>query len=544
MRAPRQQSAQPFGGVVRDLAKNSLISRRGGLDTAAVLRGLLKKQRYVLVAFFLLFAIPLFVLHLPLLGLPYFWDEEGQFIPTALDLLRQGAWVAHSTLPNVHPPGVEAFLVLWYKLFGYSIPVTRIAMLSLAACGLLLTFLLAIELDTDAEGAFWPPLLLLVSPLFFMQSFMAQLDMPAMVFTLCSLLLFLKKRFAASAAVCVLLVLAKETGIVTPLVFFVLLVWRREFRRAAWFIAPALALGIWLLILHRATGHWLGNPDFAHYNVGYSLHPVRLFMSFTRRIYYLFFAEFRFIGTLAILWATNAPPRSRFRTSNYKGRVAVLVAAANFIIVSVLGGAELERYLLPALPIFYIAVAIAVTALPKGLSALTISALLAGLAANLFWNPPYPFPYENNLAMVDFVRLQQTAGDYASRNLQNSVIATAWPYTTGLRNPDFGYVRQPLRTIETNDFNPSFIARLPKEKFDVLITYTRTWAPENGVIGIPAVRQFLARFYEWRPPITTEQCITLGLHPRISWSRRGQTLTIYVRKSASRVHDSPLMAEN
>jgi hypothetical protein len=487
-----------------------------------------RKSAPYVVTFFFLFAVPLLILHLPLIGLPYFWDEEGQFIPTALDLLRQGAWVAHSTLPNVHPPGVEAFLVLWYKVFGYSIPVTRIAMLFIGSCGLLLTFMLAIELGKEAPGtpAFWPPLLLLASPLFFVQSFMAQLDMPAMVLTLCSLLLFLKTRYAASAAACVVLLLVKETGIVTPLVFFIILLLRRDWKRAACFIAPAAALGVWLLVLHRATGYWLGNPEFAHYNVGYSLHPVRLFISFTRRVYYLFFAEFRFIGTLAILFAIR---RSRvFRADPW--RITIAVAAANFVIVSVLGGAELERYLLPVLPVFYIAVAVALTSLRKAASTLAICTLLAGLALNLFWNPPYPFPYENNWAMVDFVRLQQLAADYASRNLRGDVIATAWPYTTALRNPDFGYVKQPLRAIETSDFDAQSIAQIPQEKFDVLITYTRTWAPENGFIGIPAIRHFLTRFYDWRRPITTAECERLGLYPQISWTRRGQTLTVYRRR--------------
>ena len=106
-----------------------------------------RKQRpYYLFIFFLLFAVPLLLTHWPLLSLPYFWDEQGQFIPTALDLLREGSWIAHSTLPNVHPPGVEAYLVFWYKLFGYSIPITRTAMLMLAGMGLLATFLVAIEL--------------------------------------------------------------------------------------------------------------------------------------------------------------------------------------------------------------------------------------------------------------------------------------------------------------------------------------------------------------------------------------------------------------
>src|SRR5579885_3491916 len=196
-----------------------------------------------LVLFFLFFAAPLFAIHLPILDLPFFWDEQGQFIPTALDIFRHGWWIAHSTIPNVHPPGVEAYLALWYKAFGFAIPITRVAMLVVAGAGLLATFLLAIELSRGTRGApaFLPPLLLLASPLFFTQSMMAQLDMPAMVFTLLALLLFFKGRYAETAAACVVLVLVKETGIVVPLVFFVVLAWQRNFRRAAYFIAPAVA---------------------------------------------------------------------------------------------------------------------------------------------------------------------------------------------------------------------------------------------------------------------------------------------------------------
>src|SRR3954471_21375059 len=106
-----------------------------------------KTQRRYLAVFLLLFAIPLFAIQLQLLTLPFFWDEHGQFIPTALDLLRSGTWVAHSTTPNVHPPAVEAYLVVWYKLLGFSIPVTRVAMLVLAGWGLLVTFLLTLELS-------------------------------------------------------------------------------------------------------------------------------------------------------------------------------------------------------------------------------------------------------------------------------------------------------------------------------------------------------------------------------------------------------------
>src|SRR5579875_2031339 len=487
-----------------------------------------RKRPEYLAVFFLLFAIPLFLIHSSLLNLPFFWDEHGQFIPTALDLLRTGAWVAHSTVPNVHPPGVEIYLALWYKLFGFSIPITRVAMLLIASAGLLVTFLLAIELSQGTRGApaFLPPIFLLASPLFFTQSMMAQLDMPAMALTLLALLLFVKKKFAAAALASVALVLVKETGIIAPLVFFIALARHRDWKRASYFIAPAVALGAWLLVLHHGTGYWLGNPGFAHYNVGYSLNPVRMAMSFARRLYYLFVADFRWIGTVILV--LTAPRVTIFRSPGW--RIAAAVAAANIVLVSIFGGAELERYLLPVLPVFYIAVSVALTYVPRWQRITVAAALVAGLVASLFWNPPYPFPYENNFAMVDFVRLQEAAAQFAERNLQGRTIATAWPYTAALERPDYGFVKRKLDVIETNDFHTSSIAALPPRSFDVLITYTRTWAPQTGVISIPIVRRFLSRFYEWEPDISPEQCARLGLRPLISWQLRGQAITIYARR--------------
>jgi hypothetical protein len=482
---------------------------------------------YHFFIFLLLFAALLFAIHIPLLNLPFFWDEHGQFIPTALDLLRSGAWIAHSTTPNVHPPGVEAYLVLWYKLFGFSIPLTRAAMLVLASFGLLFTFLLAIELSQDARGApaFLPPILLVASPLFFTQSMMAQLDMPAMVLTLLALLLFLQGKYIPAALASVVLVLAKETGLAVPAVFFTFLMLRKEWLRAGLFIAPAAALGGWLLFLHHGTGYWLGNPGFAHYNVAYALHPVRIALSFARRVYYLFFAEFRWIGTVMLI--VTAKRCKAFQNDAW--RITLAVAIASIVLVSVLGGAELERYLLPVLPIFYIAVSVGSTELPRWYSVIATAFLIFGLLASLFWNPPYPFPYENNYAMVDFVRLQKLAADYAEKNLAGLRIATAWPYSAALENKDYGFVNRRLNVVETNDFHVSSIRALPPGSVDALITFTRTWAPDAGVISIPAVRWFLTRFYDWQPDISPEEIEALGLTQVASWQLRGLQIGIYVR---------------
>jgi hypothetical protein len=502
-------------------------------------RSLWRKATLLLV-FFFLFGIPFFAAHYVLLPLPYFWDEHGQFIPTALDLWRDGAWVAHSTLPNVHPPGVAVYLAAWFQIFGYSITIVRVAMLVLACLGLSGIFLLAVELSSAAEGApaFLPPLLMMVSPLFFMQAMMAQLDMPAMVFTVWALLFFLRGNHPAAGAISVALVLAKETGVVAPIIFFILLLREQKKTAALAYLAAPVALACWLLVLHHATGNWMGNAGFAHYNIAYSLQPVRLIFTFLRRIYYLFFAELRWIATAALVFAV--PRLALFRSRAWL--VTGLVAGGNLLLMTLAGGAALERYLLPVLPLFYIAASIAFTALPKRLNIVATALLFLGLFTSLFWNPPYPFPFENNLAMVDFVGLQKAAAEYAESNLPLSRIATAWPYTAGLARPDYGFVHHGLSVVETNDFHRSSIAAIPPDQFDVLITYTRTWAPERGVVSIPLVRDFLTRYYDFAPEISDDDCAQLGLVPLVSWARHGQKITIYQRASAPEIRSAKLMS--
>ena len=131
--------------------------------------------------------------------------------------------------------------------------------------------------------------------------------------------------------------------------------------------------------------------------------------------------------------------------------------------------------------------------------------------------------------MVDFVDLQRIAAKYMEDRLPASTIVTAWPYSAALKRPDYGFVNKPMRAIETSDFHFSSVAAIPRDKYDVLVVYTRTWDPEHGLLRIEWVRSFLRRYYDYQPEINASQCAGLGLTPAVSWERRGQTITIYVR---------------
>lgn len=468
-----------------------------------------------------------FLAHLPYFGLPYFWDELGQFVPAALDILRDGAWIPHSTVPNSHPPGVMAYLALVWRVAGYSIVATRVSMLALAAAGVASTLFLGREL-TERHAAFVGTLFLLLDPLFYTQSMLAQLDMPAMLFTVLALLLFLKDSHAAAAAASTAVVLAKETGAILPLIFIVVL-WRDPARRryTLYYAAPFAALSVWFLALWHTTGHLFGDPGYTHYNIAYALNPVRASVTILRRVYYLFVDDFRFVGTLAIVAAWR---RRRHLYATRGWRIVGCFVAAHVLLVSLLGGAALERYLLPVLPLVYIAMGAALQSLQPGWRYAGVAALAAGLFTGWWVNPPFPFPYENNLALVDFVELHRAAARFLEQAYPAKTIYTAWPLTQALRDPAFGYVDRRMNVEETSDLRVSTLDGLHAPSLDVLVLYSRTWEPDWGVLQWPPVRAFLSRYYEYERQMTpAEVQRRFGLIPVRRWSRHGQWIEVFAR---------------
>jgi 4-amino-4-deoxy-L-arabinose transferase-like glycosyltransferase len=482
----------------------------------------IRPQTYLF--FLALFGCIVYISHAPLLRLPYYWDELGQFIPAALDIFQSGAWIPHSTVPNVHPPGVMAYLAAFWTLAGYSPLHTRVAMLLLASAALLIAFLLAIELCRNVPGApaFMAVFLLCVSPLFFAQAMLAQLDMPAMLFTCLALLLFLQNKIRPAALACTALVLVKETGLLAPVLFGVWLLYEKRLRDAAWFSLPAAALCAWLLFLEHRTGHWFGNSEFTHYNLYYPIHPVRFVLALSRRLYYLFFQDFHWIGTIAILLAV---PRGIFSTRAW--RIAWLLIGIYALFLSVVGGALLDRYLLPVLPIVYTAMVAAMSIYKAPLKVLSQVALLAGLVVGNFWNPPYTFPFEDNLAFTDFVALQQTAADFVARNYASERVATVWPLTSALSRPEFGYVSRPMAVLSLPDFTARSVDH-PEWQRDarVFIIFSRTWRPAWSWTNIELVRRIWRHFYGYEPELTIPDMQSRPFTPVARWQRRGQWIEV------------------
>lgn len=480
-----------------------------------------RAQRLWPIPVFLVVTVALFLSHLPFLRLPYYWDEAGQFVPAARDILTFGDWVPVSTVPNIHPPAVMAYLALVWRIAGYTPAATRTAMLLLAALGLLATFFLAAELRAPPR---YTVLLLFVSPLFFAQAMLAQLDAPAMVFTALALTYFLRNRIRIAVCCCVVLVLVKETGLMVVLVLATSLAWERRWRDATWFALPCLALFVWIATVTDRTGHWGGNAEYVRYNLFYPLNPFRVALSLIRRAYYLSIADGHWIGTSAIIYGWRKTDCFRRRSWRIVGRLV----SAHAIMLVLVGGAGLERYLLPIMPVVYSAMAAGIRLLPAPARAFSATFLVAGLAAGNWFNPPHPFPYEDNLAFVDFINLQEQVAHYLSRYYPNERIHTAWPLTSELSRPELSFVSRAFPVAAIPDFSPPLLRTLDWRQVQVLVTFSSAWDPSVNLMHFGPLRAIWER-YCGALPATRQEVSRMVPFARVAhFERSGQWLDIFV----------------
>ena len=485
-------------------------------------------------------ALFLLLAHLPFLSAPYFWDEAGQFIPASLDLFYSAEIVPHSTIPNVHPPGLMLYLAAAWRLAGYSIVSTRVAMLLIAMLACWPVYRLAADyLCPDRKAAVMTLVLLCVSPLFFSQSIMTLLDMPAMALTALSLLLFLRERMVLASFACVALVMVKETGALLPAVLGLALIREHRWKPSVLFLIPAFPLIGWLLVLHARSGHWFGNALFAQYNLSYPLNPVRLALALFRRGYYLFIGTGYFIGTAALL-KTRAVRDLNPWVASRAWRIAGVFALAHVVAMCLIGGAVLERYLLPVLPITLAAFANAICALTPRFRNVGFAALLAASAACIFVDPIYPFPLENNLAWTDFVQVQHDAAGYLSARLPaGAAISSAFPFAGCMRRPELGYTLRRFLIDEVPDFTRPSLERLRGRHIDAFAIFSSTSDPV-GLMRNPRWIAFLQKFYGYEPDIAPDQIPTvLGLHTVARFERHGQWIEIFQPPMPKRVSELP-----
>jgi hypothetical protein len=482
------------------------------------------------------FAVALVVLvaaHAPLLSLPHHWDEAGYFVPAARDLLDHGDWIPTSVAPNVHPPLALAWVALCWRVAGTSVVVARLAMLVVAAATVAAAFALAKRLS-GVRAAWTCALFLAASPPFFAQDLLVHLDLAAAFFTLLAVRAFVDDRYALCGAACAALVLAKETGLAVPLALSALLV--RRPRAGAAVLGPALvALGAWGALLRWKTGHWTGNEEFARYNVGATLDPLRVGAALLWRLYQTLVANAHLVATLAIVVAFA-------RRGALRGRAfgAILaVAGASLLLHSALGGAVLLRYLLPVLALLYVAAAVAIERFRPATRVAVAATFAAGMVACAFVSPPYPIAPEDDLSFVGYVRAQEDAAHALESEAKGRRVTTAWPFSTALYDPRAGYVRETVSVHAIDDFRESTLSAIDPASVDLFALYEQKPEPAGGFAGLPvlgdSIRALARRAFDYVPQASREWVIArFSLRPWKRFDRGGHVVELFERTPPGR----------
>jgi hypothetical protein len=525
--------------------------------------------------------VGIFLLHVPLLQLPYFWDESGYYVPAARDLLLSGTLIPHTTLSNAHPPLVMAWIALWWKCVGYAPLVTRSAMLVVAAFSVLGIYRLA-ERAANTQTAIAAALCTALYPVFFAQSSLAQVDLAAAGLTFWGLCAFLEDRPAAVAIWFSLAALAKETAILAPMA---LAGWevlrmilsssrspsilqgkhnsalpRQEPRQeprpgdvqrafSRWFrpdsrasrvklllslLLPLLPLALWYAYHYARTGYVFGNPEFFRYNVAATLNPSRFLLALISRLWQAFGYLHLWLLTIGMLLAMLLPPVKdegieRQRIAIPVQLIFLVVVAAYVIAMALIGGAVLARYMLPAVPLVII---LGVSTLRRRLRSWTTAVAVVALAfiAAWFWNPPYGFSPEDNLAYRDYVVLHQDGERFLEARYPMARALTAWPASDELSRPWLGYVTRPVQVVRIEDFSLEEVLSATdfRAHFDVVLAFSTKYDPAHPVLRPWKTWEELKRrffgFHRDLPPAAVARI--LGGRIVFSAERKGQWVAV------------------
>jgi hypothetical protein len=461
----------------------------------------------------------LLALHAPLLPLPYFWDEAGYYIPAARDLLLTGDLIPRSTASNAHPPLVMAYVALWWKVAGYAPVVTRTAMLLAASFSLLGLFRLA-QAVANTEIAWATTLCTAIYPVFFAQSSLLHLDLVAAGCTFWGLYAYAKGAARQTALWFSLASLTKETAILAPLALLswellaLLLQTRNNHKappRLPWrrmnpvmLLIPLLPLAAWYLYHYARTGFVFGNPEFFRYNVAATFHPLRIMLALLIRLWQAFGYFHLFLLTLAALLAMWRPPlrddsdddedsRERPRIALDLQFALLFVLAAYVLVMALVGGAELARYLLPVVPlVILVCVSTLWRRVRRWHSLIILIALM--FVAGWFVNPPYGFAPEDNLAYRDYIRLHQQAEQFLEARYPMARVLTAWPASDELTRPYLGYITRPMRVVRIENFaaEPLMEAAGARSSFEVALVFSTKYEPAHSL------SQNWHRWREWK----------------------------------------------
>lgn len=420
------------------------------------------------------------------LSLPYFWDEADVYVAGARWLADHDMNPTPGHFPDDwsrgHPPLLYILGSIAFRLFGPSPVVGHALILPFAVAGLVSTYVIAYERASRAIAVL-ATLVLATTPLYLTMAAFLLPEMPLTGLTALALFFVHRRQLGWAAAMGILLVWIKETGIFTSGAIGAAIVfhhWRTGTlntplakRAIALSTLPLFALIAFFLWQRINAGYFV----FPHHQGLFSERQFTL-SNFLTAIPSMFLWNGRFaLSFVAVLCAVVVfrrparPPLSR-ESAPYRGipespaqatlsTDPVFLASCLLALFNVVFFAQmfwLERYALPAHPGVILACSLLIfhtTDTPSQLrDLLRVTAyflpILGGLVG--LWFSPRAAAPELSFVYADVLESHQQAArairaEFQERALPiEALIVTTWPLTVELEDPVLGFTEVAFST--------------------------------------------------------------------------------------------------
>jgi len=147
-----------------------------------------------------------------------------------------------------------------------------------------------------------------------------------------------------------------------------------------------------------------------------------------------------------------------------------------------------------------------------------------------FWNPPYGFSPEDNLAYRDYIVLHQDAERFLEARYPMARVLTAWPASDELSRPWLGYTTRPVQVVRIEDFSLEEVLSAAefRQNFEVALVFSTKYEPPHPLLDrwktwTDLKRRFFG-YHRDLPPAAAEQI--LGGRIVFSEERKGQWIAV------------------
>jgi hypothetical protein len=463
----------------------------------------------------LVIAAAFVALRAPFLHLPFYSDEVGYYVSYPLRLFNEGTGV-RGLLQGLYgfTPGLPLLLLSFWSVAGFDIFATKLLATMIAAAAVIATGRAASVEAGPAAGAGAAALLASAPPFFFHGTTLV----PEGVVTLLAALLLNRLKAPLGAAISCVATLFKPTGGILA-IEPALSAWRaggrqRLMRAAAMVVLPALILAAWWALpwllpgttVRLSTSGRLEDSEFFH-ALARLAKPSEIRVFLVMRVLQFFVFDYRWVATLAlIVGLALAWQRRKSLPGTLLGAASVVVSYV--LVHAVMGKYPLIRYLVPALPAFFLIVAV-VSRVSLGRGAAAVVFIVCPLLFMKAHHQEHFYSaggytgmggWDDHEHVRDVIRAYARAFRIAEAACPQATIVGSYPANAMAVEPGLGYVRRPHAQRLANVPQPPPLAGepvivilgdhfIPLPVWTRTVSYARHWTVRSGetsvFVGIP-----------------------------------------------------------